>query len=850
MNEAIRKICSRLIVFASAVLLMSCTHESTEIFDQKSNSIRLSYSFNHITSTKALATGSENPISEIGLMFYDTTTDLYVANVVVEVTSTGEPTGDADFVTPKPLLENTTYKVLALAKGSAQFSGDQTMEDYLTSCASKDYEKMKLDASTSNAQRISTPLSFCGETTFINRGENISPISVVLTRSVAKVTLRNSAGNLHVKWAKTAMYRSDGYLYHQQLYPGKIIKGSDGVAGISPIDQYIGEKLYAYPNMVGVTKQNDKLTTCLLVAAYYQKDAWTGTPAEGSKLTYYRINIARGSGSSQLLKRNNVYNVTINSAAGEGSDNEDDALGAPDNKLNTSINDWEEDNDGSVITDPNGNYIRISNSNLVMQPAANETKTVTIQVKHDTYWVARLKSGSEFFSIEQDPNNVEKLNVKTLVDGHATDTRRGEVEIIVFNSINGQQISNLVASINLMQFPKSMEVSMLSVDGKIAPFKIEASKMGEVYYYEVITGSQNNRWVALGEGAIASWVDFSKNGVNGSLLRLLVSRNVDTGRAGRITVHFDGDRDGKPDVGADVPPAIDITIEQKVVDQLISVYPSYSNEKTLELNVLGESPKEAIRITTPDQSVYPKFRVTLNVPRKYAYLMGSSGQVADLSSSLLLPIGSTFTILTVARYPNPNEIGSVDVWLVEPTGGDAAGIFYNFPVVLNSEASFATPQTNTGVEGHAYRTMPDGRKLYIYDRNAGAIAVELAPDALYYDPNFPDINKEFLGKRYLANSTSCPEGWIRPTKIEGAVIVEHMRGGEGRSFFISEKKDGKGLPIVTYFTDGLNWLENPDPLPVWISGYMSIAGSLSSVGTLNVASLSSQGVQRCIKYGN
>ena len=816
MNEAIRKICSRLIVFASAVLLMSCTHESTEIFDQKSNSIRLSYSFNHITSTKALATGSENAISEIGLMFYDTGTDAYVANVVVEVNSSGEPTGQADFVTPKPLLENTTYKVLAFAKGSAQFSGDQTMENYLTSCASKDYEKMKLDASIGNLQRISTPLSFCGETTFIKKGVLASPISVVLTRSVAKITLRNGAGNLHVKWAKTAMYRTEGYLYHQQLYPGKINHGADGVTGVSPSEQHISEKLYAYPNMVGVTKQNDDKTTCLLVAAYYNADGdWGGTPPVDSKLTYYRVNIARGSGSSQLLKRNNVYNVTINSAAGAGSETEDDALNAPDNKLNTSINDWEEDNDGSVITDPNGNYIRISNSNLVMQPAANDIKTVTIEVKPGTYWMATLKSGSAYFSAVKDPDNPNKLKVTTLQDGHATDTRRGVVEITVFNSINDQQITNLVANINLMQFPKSMEVSMLSVDGKIAPFKIEAPKTGDNYFYEVITGSSAYSWVAVSEGDVSSWINFTPSGGNGSLLNIKISRNGTVGRAAKITVHFDGNGDNIPDVGDGVPAPIDITINQERIDNDITLVPSYGAGNSLEtcaLNLLGGNYIEyKIKVTTSDPEIYPFCRVESNFQTSIASVYSvNAGIPTTISNSCQIGSEAMFGLLIYNAAPNRSKkSGTITITMLDIYGRPVAGKpSYSFPVILDSKAAFPTPVDETSVEGHAWISIPGNKRLYVYDRNHGAASIADYPVAKYYTSASPHINSQFAGKvgsLNIALYPTCPEGWGPPEESMMSYFVGAIHYGEGIGFFVSDEKDMSGSPIVTYFSPGIHW---------------------------------------------
>ena len=840
MNEAIRKICSRLIVFASAVLLMSCTHESTEIFDQKSNSIRLSYSFNHITSTKALATGSENAISEIGLMFYDTGTDAYVANVVVEVNSSGEPTGQADFVTPKPLLENTTYKVLAFAKGSAQFSGDQTMENYLTSCASKDYEKMKLDASIGNLQRISTPLSFCGETTFINRGEQVSPISVVLTRSVAKVTLRNGARNLHIKWAKTAMYRSEGYLYHQQLYPGRIIHGDEGVTGVSPSAQYIGERLYAYPNMVGVTKQNDDKTTCLLVAAYYNADGdWAGTPPVGSKLTYYRVNIARGSGSSQLLKRNNVYNVNINSATGAGSETEDEALGAPDNKLNTSINDWEEDNDGAVITDPNGNYLRISDTNVIMQPAANETKTVTIDVKSSTYWRATVKSGADLFSAVPDPANSNKLIITTLKDGHPTETQRGVIEIKVYSITTEQELTSLTTSINLMQFPKSMEILTLAVDGKIVPFEITAPKTGGNYFYEVITGSSSKKWVAVGEGDVSSWVEFTKAGGNGSLLNIKVNRNGVTDRFGTVTVSFDGNGDGVADTGEGVPPPVVITIIQEAIDEHIVLLPHYSLTDKMVIDIF--SPRNAtitrdIWVNTSDSRLYPKFVASIDFTdistEGYLALPGAASGGLSVRQST----GTAFSVVVHASYPKETISATVTIQLLNPSGSIVPEIIHTFPIILQTKASFAAPVTDTSVEGHVYIQVDETTRLYLYDRNSGSVPCSVVQTAEY-------TGAQFVGTYSTYPNAICPEGWRIFTEEEASLLKKNYSFAGKRSTIISDGMDKNGLPVVCYLsttvTNGL-WVP-PRGQTLYILSVNGLAFNFYGASTIQKAGT------RCVK---
>ncbi|MCD8179665.1 MAG: hypothetical protein LUE98_20600 [Tannerellaceae bacterium] len=93
-------------------------------------------------------------------------------------------------------------------------------------------------------------------------------------------------------------------------------------------------RFYTFENYVPNTLQNDTATTCLIVGL---------RPKEDSKRTeYYRINLCP-TGRSQLLRRNHLYQVTINRVTGKGKGSEKDAYENAEILLSGTIQSWDED---------------------------------------------------------------------------------------------------------------------------------------------------------------------------------------------------------------------------------------------------------------------------------------------------------------------------------------------------------------------------------------------------------------------------------------------------------------------------------------------------------------------------
>ncbi len=109
--------------------------------------------------------------------------------------------------------------------------------------------------------------------------------------------------------------------------------------GITGKDSIVGG-LYTPENISTSPTQNDTTTTCLIVGL---KNDTTNT------VYYYRLNMHK-SGSGQYLVRNNVYRATISGVAARGEATEVDAYSGGQFLLDVSVNPWESDENGLVIT--------------------------------------------------------------------------------------------------------------------------------------------------------------------------------------------------------------------------------------------------------------------------------------------------------------------------------------------------------------------------------------------------------------------------------------------------------------------------------------------------------------------
>jgi hypothetical protein len=127
---------------------------------------------------------------------------------------------------------------------------------------------------------------------------------------------------------------------------GKAVKGS----------------LYAFENRASTSEQNDKSTTCLIIGIN-----------NGTKTSYYRVNIVSSAIGQQNLKRNYVFNVGIIRVLAEGADTPEAAYNSSNEpSLDYTINNWSPDGGGLVLIDDRDNLLVIPTSSINFSAAGGE----------------------------------------------------------------------------------------------------------------------------------------------------------------------------------------------------------------------------------------------------------------------------------------------------------------------------------------------------------------------------------------------------------------------------------------------------------------------------------------------
>ncbi|MCD8193195.1 MAG: hypothetical protein LUD74_01320 [Tannerellaceae bacterium] len=205
-------------------------------------------------------------------------------------------------------------------------------------------------------------------------------------------------------------------------------------------DNKITASLYSFENYVPNPQPNDTLTTCLIVGMRRKDDK--------KQVEYYRINL-HPAGSSHILKRNNLYHVTIRNVLQDGKGNEQDAYTDREIRLSGTIKGWEEDDFSNVQFD--GDNILALSFATVNFPAKGGIEEVDILTR----------GNGEIKIVQQDlPKNIDaKLSVNdkktTLtINAHsAQDEVKGWVEV---------QFGNLRATLYITQQGHTSEQISLS----------------------------------------------------------------------------------------------------------------------------------------------------------------------------------------------------------------------------------------------------------------------------------------------------------------------------------------------------------------------------------------------------
>ena len=295
-------------------------------------------------------------------------------DIVVDFQDGGMGGGD-------PLNNNTAYRILAIANlfDDTYFSG--TVEDWL---------KTSFTAKTEAEILLTTKLRLLGNpsqtdynyraiksdeipmSASFSKAANQEYVKAELTRAVIRIDVHNRARE---QWDlvsasvwnayRSALVWKNGYSDFveariKRLFGVETLLGGKGNDGY-PVALDIVGKLYAFENFVSSPEGRDEQSTCIIVGAAKRN----GDGTRGA-VSYHRVNIVPA-GSSQFLKRNHVYKITINNVTGAGAPDELTAYTQNENRISYTINSWDLDDNGMVLIDGT-NTLVVPVKKIVLKP--------------------------------------------------------------------------------------------------------------------------------------------------------------------------------------------------------------------------------------------------------------------------------------------------------------------------------------------------------------------------------------------------------------------------------------------------------------------------------------------------
>lgn len=361
-------------IFIAFAVLVSCQSPDEHLNDWEDSSSILKLTVNVQGLGTDIATrvsvdpeDGEEALSSLYLLFFEYSSDMSGAYVdYIEVTGTLSMNTQITLSIPVGSNINTTsaYNILAIGNIGNNNYITTTFNSWATSWSGyteayvREQATAYLNSSTSLNKNVISPsnLLMNGTTT---KAANSGTVSVTLTRNMVRLDVVNTA------------LRSDYDLVSATIwnaYPKSSISG-DGVFDYSSgtrrirtlysidntsnteTDTDTGETylkniiggLYTFENRVTSPAQGDAVTTCLIIGLRNRTTDVTG---------YYRVNVHPTS-SSQNLRRNNVYRVTITAVAGSGASTEEEAYAGIKNELVYTINNWDLDDNGLIVADTN-----------------------------------------------------------------------------------------------------------------------------------------------------------------------------------------------------------------------------------------------------------------------------------------------------------------------------------------------------------------------------------------------------------------------------------------------------------------------------------------------------------------
>lgn len=587
------------VLLSLLMLLGGCRQEET-LPRIATTGVTITYSFDDLQTRSISATSEEKKFSDVYFVFYNSSTGAYVAYQKTSA-PTGN-TGEGSFPLPIPeaLTPGNMYRTLIVANYDRYKADGKTFDAYINENRSKDYDRMLRDMKSQalNKIRVTAPLPLFGTLLGKDGQESLFtapqpdatgklPVSVRFSRAVSRFDLRNRvADKLVIAWGKVCNYRDAGYFFHQDAPLGDLVKGTaakpptdvnnlpEGYVKVNPPmgnpaskQDLVDGGLYAYPNIVANTLQDDESTTCLMIAGYYQ-DPLSGTP-NTDKLTYYRANVA-DPGLSQVLKRNYAYTIVITGVQRAGADSEDEAMAEKDRLLDYVVDDqWQDDGDNTVV-DKNGNFLSVSRTAVVLDPPAGEALTIKVSVKEGLGWETEFKQNAgNAFKVEKIDDRSFMIVTNAENESDFVNTAQLEVSATGIPQTGVENI--LKITINITQLSVKNEVKMLSVEGQTGTLTYNVPGQGVTLSLQVLTGGAYASWTATPDPSLSSFIgDYTQYGANKARIQIEFQPNVtDTERSGTLTV--------ARNPLDDISPVI-INFTQAPTDHLLTIFPNFGDQ--------------------------------------------------------------------------------------------------------------------------------------------------------------------------------------------------------------------------------------------------------------------------------
>lgn len=477
------------------------------------------------TRSAVVAAQHETKLNHVHVMFFSSLDDSYITAVQAQViTNETDPLNvkrTFSFSIPSVLRQGVDYKVIAVGNGDnfvpCKEDGSQ-YDSYLqyieAICPGRTYSEVK------NGLEFYNPLPMCAASTpllpmygeLINSAHVEIPFNYEIDgdeyivkgefyfkRAVSRIDFSNLIPDkFMVDYVKLVNIREGALAYQDGKNCGSVVPGLDGDGITSPIEgtngwvsvdnnltngqQQVKASLYAFPNIVASTGPNDEITTAILIAGRYGKD--TG-------LTYYRFNLS-SQGEPLSMLRNHIYTAVVKNITGRGDATEEEAMRREKPVVSAEVvEDW--DDDTSVTTDSDGNFLILSRTTVTLDGVADQTEIIQVKVNEGTSWTLEIveQTGHNNDKFEIKPmGDGESFYVKTLEDNTSYVLRRGFVNIVATTP----QGNKLIAPFIVQQVPNEEDPKYLLVENNSTNYSTTVAGVGGSLNLQVETGSTVEGW--------------------------------------------------------------------------------------------------------------------------------------------------------------------------------------------------------------------------------------------------------------------------------------------------------------------------------------------------------------------